>query len=350
MPVMAFNVELVTLRHKERCAAHCSADPERVSLWDVSQPLSAPLAIGFDYTRSLGPTLGRFMTALAERRILGSRGADGRVHAPPVEYDPVTFEPLTDLVEVSDTGTVLTWSWLPRPLDGQPLPHPFAWALIRLDGADTAMLHAVDAGSPELMHTGMRVRARWADDPQGHIRDIVCFEPATGPAPARVASSADPVTSIVTPIHLRYQHSASPEESRYLRALADGRLVGQRCPVCGKVYIPPRGACPTDGVPTTDEVELPDRGIVTTFCVVNVPFPGQRVKPPYVTAYVLLDGADIAFLHTILGCPPGEVRMGMRVRAAWKPRDRWGTTLENIDHFEPTGEPDAPFETYAGHL
>ncbi len=68
------------------------------------------------------------------------------------------------------------------------------------------------------------------------------------------------------------------------------------------------------------------------------------------TAYVLLDGADIAFLHTILGCPPSEVRMGMRVQAAWKPRERWGTTLENIDHFEPTGEPDAPFETYAGHL
>jgi uncharacterized OB-fold protein len=329
----------------------------------MSQPLSAPLAIGFDYTRSLGPTLSRFMTALAERRILGSRGTDGRVHAPPVEYDPVTFEPLTDLVEVSATGTVVTWSWQPRPLDGQPLAHPFAWALIRLDGADTAMLHAVDAGAPELMHTGMRVRVRWADRTTGHIRDIACFEPLNGSRPAGSPGSpgttgtaatpgttADPVTSIVTPIHLRYQHSASSEESRYLRGLADGRLLGQRCPACGKVYIPPRGACPTDGVPTTDEVELPDRGIVTTFCIVNVPFPGQRVKPPYVTAYVLLEGADIAFLHTILGCPANEVRMGMRVRGVWKPRDQWGTTLENIDHFTPTGEPDAPFETFAGHL
>ena len=55
-------------------------------------------------------------------------------------------------------GTVISWSWTPAPLEGQPLARPFAWALIRLDGADTAMLHAVDAGSPGAMRTGMRVR------------------------------------------------------------------------------------------------------------------------------------------------------------------------------------------------
>jgi uncharacterized OB-fold protein len=155
---------------------------------------------------------------------------------------------------------------------------------------------------------------------------------------------------VTTPIDLRYQHTGSPEESRYLRGLATGRLLGQRCPACRKVYVPPRGACPTDGVPTTDEVELADRGTVTTFCIVNVPFPGQRVTPPYVAAHVLLDGADIPLQHLILGCPADEVRMGMRVEAVWKPREQWGTTLENIDHFRPTGEADAAFESYAHHL
>jgi hypothetical protein len=135
-----------------------------------------------------------------------------------------------------------------------------------------------------------------------------------------------------------------------LRSLKEGKVIGQRCPACGKVYVPPRGACPVDGVPTTTDVELPDVGIVTTFCVVNVPFQGQRVPSPYVAASVLLDGADIAFQHLILGCDPAEVRMGMRVRAVWKPREQWGTTAENIDHFAPTGEPDAPYESYAHHL
>jgi uncharacterized protein len=321
----------------------------------VNQPLRAPLEIGFDYTRSLGPTLSQFMAGLADRRILGSRGSDGRVHAPPFEFDPVTLAPPGELVPVGPEGTVTTWSWAPQPLEGQPLEHPFAWALIRLDGADTAMLHAVDAGSAAAMRTGMRVRVRWADQPVGHIRDIACFEPADGPeaseAPdAKPEEQAAEITMITTPVRLYYEHSASPEESKFLRGLADGKLLGQRCPACGKVYIPPRGACPTDGVPTTDEVELPDHGTVTTFCVVNVPYPGQRVTPPYVAAAVLLDGADIPFQHLVLGCEPSEVRMGMRVRAFWKPRHKWGTTLENIDHFFPTGEPDAPYETYAHHL
>ena len=329
----------------------------------MTQPLRAPLEIGFDYTRSLGPTLSRFMAALADRRILGSRSADGRVYAPPFEFDPVTFEPPDDLVPVGPEGTVTTWSWAPQPLEGQPLARPFGWALIRLDGADTAMLHAVDAGSAAAMRTGMRVRPRWAGQRAGDIRDIVCFEPSTGaPEPDEVgtaekaspmagqAGQPEPVAMMSAPVRLHYEHTASPEESRFLRGLAEGRLLAQRCPVCGKVYIPPRGACPTDGVPTTDEVELPDHGIVTTFCVVNVDYPGQRVSAPYVAAAVLLDGADIPFQHLILGCDPDEVRMGMRVRAEWKPREEWGTTLENIDHFRPTGEPDAPYQTYAHHL
>jgi uncharacterized OB-fold protein len=320
----------------------------------VDQPLRAPLEIGFDYTRSLGPTLSQFMTALAGRRILGSRGTDGRVYAPPFEYDPVTLAPPQELVPVGPEGSVTTWSWVPEPLEGQPLSRPFAWALIRLDGADTAMLHAVDAGSAAAMRTGMRVRVRWAEATVGHIRDIACFEPISEPKgllrDSPDASEITAITMITTPVRLHYEHTASPEESRFLRGLAEGRLLGQRCPACGKVYVPPRGACPTDGVPTTDEVELPDHGTVTTFCVVNVPYPGQRVTPPYVAAAVLLDGADIPFQHLVLGCEPAEVRMGMRVRAFWKPRHQWGTTLENIDHFYPTGEQDAPYESYAHHL
>jgi uncharacterized OB-fold protein len=316
----------------------------------VYETLSAPLTVGFDYTRSLGPVLGQFMTGLAQRRILGSRGSDGRVHAPPLEYDPITHAPAGELVEVGPGGTVVTWSSMPRPLEGQPLTEPFAWALIRLDGADTPMLHAV-AAPPGAIRTGLRVTARWAAEPVGHIRDIVCFEPSTeDERPVEPPRTAEPVTMITTPVRLRYEHSVSPEETRYLRGLATGRLVGQRCPACGKVYLPPRGACPTDGVPTTDEVELPDHGTVTTFCIVNVPFAGQRVTPPYVAASVLIDGADIPLFHLILGCPAEEVRMGMRVAAVWRPAEEWGTTPENISHFAPTGEPDAPFESYAHHL
>jgi len=308
-------------------------------------PLRAPLEIEFDYTRSLGPVLSQFMDALAERRILGARGADGRVHAPPFEYDPVSAEPPgSDLIEVGPEGTVVSWSWMPEPLAGQPLAEPFAWALIRLDGADTAMLHAVDAGSAAGMRTGLRVRPRWAARPAGSIRDIACFEPCDGPVGTAAAPDGQDIGAeraagmTIAPVRLHYMHTASPGESAYLRGLAQGRLLGQRCGVCGQVYVPPRGTCPADGVPTSEEVELPETGTVTTFCIVNVGYPGQKVSPPYVAAAVLLDGADIAFQHLVLGCDPGEVRMGMRVRAVWGE--------DGVSHFEPTGEPDALYETY----
>jgi uncharacterized OB-fold protein len=332
--------------------------------------MRASMELTFNYTRSLGPVLGPFMTALRDRRILGARAADGRVHAPPFEFDPVTASPPDDLLEVGPDGTVVSWTWLSEPLDGQPLGRPFAWALIRLDGADTAMLHAVDPGpgGHAAMRTGMRVRPRWADERVGSIRDIACFEPADADAGGGRATPADgtalvddtgqaettfvpaPVTITVTPVRLPYEHTASPTESAYLRGLAEGRLIGQRCPACGLVYIPSRGTCPADGVPTETEVDLPETGTITTFSVVNVAYPGQRIKPPYVSAAILLDGADIAFHHLVLGCDPGEVRMGMRVKAVWKPREEWGSTADTISHFTPTGEPDAPYETYGKHI
>lgn len=326
------------------------------ALIDHSEPpLSAPLTLSFDYTRSVGPTLSRFFTALRARRIVGVRGSDGRVHVPPVEYDPVTYEPLSEMVPVSSVGTVASWTWQPEPLAGQPLDRPFAWALIKLDGADTLLMHAVDVGTagPSATHTGARVHAHWADQPVGAITDIACFalgETAEPVAAHKTEDARDPVTMIVTPIQLEIQHTASHEESAYLRAIAQGKLVGARTGKTGKVYFPPHGADPATGKPTSEFVELPDKGTVTTFAIVNIPFLGQRIKPPYVAAYVLLDGADIPFLHLVSDVDAHQVRMGMRVEAVWKPRERWGLGIDNIEYFRPTGEPDADYDTYKHHL
>jgi uncharacterized OB-fold protein len=318
-----------------------------------SRVLHAPMKVEFDYTRSLGSVLSQFMSALQQHSVLGGVLSDGRVVVPPPEYDPVTHEAVSELVPVSDLGTVQSWAWVAEPVAQQPLDKPFAFAHVLLDGADAPLLHAVDVDSPADISTGMRVKVRWADEPTGTIRDIACFEPAgdaVGDGSASMDFGAPEVTGIVSPVHLAYDYAASPEETKFFRGLAEGKIFGQRCPKCQKVYVPPRGACPVDGVPTTDEVELPDRGTLTTYCVVNVPFQGQTIPIPYVSAYVLLDGADIAFLHLILDIDAADVRMGMRVEAVWKPREEWTTSLDNIKYFRPTGEPDADYDTYKHHL
>ena len=133
--------------------------------------------IEFPYTRPLGPVVGPFLTGLRDQRILGIRNRDGRVLVPPLEWDPATGEALDiDFVDVGPGGTVETWAWVSEPTRKHPLDHPFAFALIRLDGADTGLLHAVDAGAMDRMRTGMRVVARWKDERIGHIADL-CFVP-----------------------------------------------------------------------------------------------------------------------------------------------------------------------------
>lgn len=140
--------------------------------------LSAVHTLEYPYTRSVGKVIGTFLAGLRDQRILGSvrPGAKGAL-VPPSEFDPATAETLTEMRDVADTGTVTTWSWVVEPRAKHPLQKPFAWALVRLDGAGSSLLHAVDAGDEARMKTGMRVRARWRPERTGMITDIECFVP-----------------------------------------------------------------------------------------------------------------------------------------------------------------------------
>ena len=68
---------------------------------------------------------------------------------------------------------------------------------IQLDGADTALIHAVDAGSIDAMATGMRVAPRWRAERKGHITDIEAFVPGEKPWCRRIerdGAAEEPVT------------------------------------------------------------------------------------------------------------------------------------------------------------
>ncbi|MCB5910592.1 Zn-ribbon domain-containing OB-fold protein [Streptomyces pinistramenti] len=311
----------------------------------MSEVLTAPLVVEFPFTRSLGPVQSAFLTGLREGTVLGVRAGDGRIVVPPTEYDPVTAEETRELVEVAPAGTVTTWAWNPAPRRGQPLATPFAWVLVRLDGADTALLHALDAPGPDAVRTGMRVRIRWAAERTGAITDIACFEPHDQPPDEGQPAAHDghfaaPVTGITTPARLDYTYAPGRAQSRYLQALGGRKTIGERCPSCRKVYVPPRGACPTCGVATDTQVEVGPRGTVTTFCIVNIKARNVDIEVPYVYAHIALDGADLALHARIGGIPYDQVRMGLRVEPVWTEDGRYP------DHYRPTGEPDADYDSY----
>jgi uncharacterized protein len=213
--------------------------------------LQAPHTLHFPYTRSTGPILGTFLGGLRAGKVLGVRARDGRVLVPPQEYDPVTSADLTEMVEVGQVGTVESWSWNDQPFDGQPLDRPFAWALVRLDGADTPMLHALDVGSPDEVSIRMRVAIRWATEREGTIHDIACFVPGEEATPAGVGESdgsadigeVSAVEVVTTPVTVSMTYRPAIAAEPFLRGTQRRELLGRRCSSCDKVYLPPRGVC-----------------------------------------------------------------------------------------------------------
>jgi uncharacterized OB-fold protein len=165
---------------------------------------------------------------------------------------------------------------------------------------------------------------------------------------AEAPEAPGPVTVVETPISLDFSYTPGVAASRFLRSLEQGKLVGQRCPRCLKVYMPPRGACSMCGVATDEEVELSGKGTVTTFCVTRIPSPG--LEAPYVSAWILLDGADITSMFLIQEIDPSEVRLGMRVEPVWVDEGDRRSDLGSIKYYRPLDEPDADYDTYKDYV
>ena len=163
-------------------------------------------------------------------------------------------------------------------------------------------------------------------------------------------SDQEPIKDIVTPIRLEYDYTAGFASSRFLRGLAKGKIIGARVGDDGPVYVPPRGADPKQAKPTDQEVEVSDKGTLTTFCIVRVPSENLTFNLPYACVSVLLDGADIPMMHIMQECPLEDIRMGMRVQAVWADPEDLETSVASIKYFKPIDEPDAEFDSYKEHL
>lgn len=165
-------------------------------------------------------------------------------------------------------------------------------------------------------------------------------------------------------VTLTYHERLTENLNRFADGLLEGRILGAKCPSCGRVFVPSKGYCSLCVVPTTeaDEVEVPDTGIVTGFTIITpVNYYGQQKTEPFVFASVRLDGADSTIGgNDITGLPHDQLRSGLRVKAKWKPSAErsvdgmgnrgWGGLSDVIESFEATGEPDAKESDFKDHL
>jgi len=324
----------------------------------------------FPFQRTLGPAIGAFASALADQTLIGVRVGD-RVITPPLEYDPENGAAAgNDFVKVGPKGTVVNWTWVPEPTHLHPLSQPFAFAFVQLDGADTPMFHAVAVDSPADISTGMRVEPRWRSERQGRIDDLEAFVPAGDDSPSEGAGDSWnapqelPVDAMEMYCDLTYVDNMTPQTLVWQQALLDGKLIGQKCPECERIYVGPRGMCCVDAIRIDDShiFEVPDKGVITNFTIITpTPYPGQTETEPFVRCSVLLDGTDAVLNQQgVLDIPADEVRVGMHVQAEWAPPEErdvsdvgnrgWGAAGAAIRGWKPTGEPDEPEENYVERM
>ena len=146
-----------------------SADREPI------KAITTPVRLEYDFTAGQAATL--FLRGLEKKKIVGARTGPGQpVLVPPRGADPRTSELAQEAVEVSDKGTVVTYSVIRVPSENIKFDLPYVCVNVLLDGADAPLLHAVDAGSEAKLAVGTRVVPRWANEPSGGINDVVCFD------------------------------------------------------------------------------------------------------------------------------------------------------------------------------
>lgn len=129
--------------------------------------------IRLPYRYTAGTAQRAALRGFADATLRGSRCDNcDIVLAPARPFCPRCSGATGETVDLSDTGVLEGWTT--RVRDGRSE----TFGMIRLDGADTAMLHRVEAGE-ELAH-GLRLRARWSETRQGEITDLEAFEPEQG--------------------------------------------------------------------------------------------------------------------------------------------------------------------------
>jgi uncharacterized OB-fold protein len=132
-------------------------------------------------TYTAGKMGSRFLIELRDnKKIMGIKCPKcNLVYVPPRSTCKYCFGELSDLVEVSQKGTLLTYAVAYQPNPVQPLEPPIAYGIVQLDGADTGFVHMLGEVHPEQLKTGMKVKAvfKVKRERQASILDIKYFKP-----------------------------------------------------------------------------------------------------------------------------------------------------------------------------
>ncbi len=304
----------------------------------IDEAAALEVSLEMPYTLTPGKAVSTFLQELANQVIVGSTCTScERTVVPAQDYCTRCGAEQSSFVSVPGTGVVTA---ITRTVDG-------AVALIRLDGADTDLMHRIDESAGELA-IGDRVEAVWAPGVTESILALAHFAPSASASSAGVQPLGDDdqrelIAQIQYSLSLPYRHAYGSSYGRLFDELgARAGLIGARCPQCRNILVPPRPYCELCFVKTEQFVHVKDTGRLQAFSIIYMEFVGQTRKPPYVYAEIVLDGSSTRLIHNVGGVDMDRanelLRIGMPVRAVWKPEEERNGTLDDIDHFEPIAD------------
>ena len=147
--------------------------------WSEAEPIVYRSRIKVPYSWQAGETASYFLTQLRDEKKIWGKNCPKCEKAliPPRKTCPFCFVQTEEWVQVADEGTVETFTVVERDTFIPPLKPPFAYAVIRLDRADTGLVHLLSEVEPKDIKEGMRVKAVFAEERTGSIMDIAYFKP-----------------------------------------------------------------------------------------------------------------------------------------------------------------------------
>lgn len=136
--------------------------------------------------------------------------------------------------------------------------------------------------------------------------------------------------------NLKYAWDTGIGYARYFSELKQGRIVGTKCHRCRRVLLPARVFCEWCFRTVDEWVYLNDTGVINTFSIAYTGSMAERLKEPVIPALVEIDGSGgVAIMHLISEVDPWKLKIGMRVKAVWKPEQEREGAITDIRHWKP---------------
>jgi uncharacterized protein len=142
-------------------------------------------------------------------------------------------------------------------------------------------------------------------------------------------------------MHLDFSLTLGKSCTKWMEALKEKKILGNRCGKCGRVFVPAKAFCEICFEAPQEWVEMDGRGVVESFTVCFQKF-RNCPDPPYAVGIIRIGNSATCMTHFIGGLAyeqpeqiPEKIRIGMAVEPVWA-EHRTGDPLD-IVYFQPVG-------------